>query len=374
MQKIRKSGSLIYDRLEDVYVEPIGYEEIRETLEQYRCVFIIGSPEYGKTYTATKLLWEFYKNGIEPMYIEKESKETADACVLRKLEYQDNSLKNTIIYIEDPVGKIEYKSNKHFEESIRSITSGLGVINAYLIITMREKIYQEFKPIGKVYLEKYIKNLNIANHSYDSEKRKEILSKWATVMKCKWFQDDNLRKAVLEYIEDDETKLPTPLNIKDFAIETGVGGGNSNTIDKQKLLEVIDNISQSTPERFAGDIKEMMEHGEMDNILFLCFPFISDWFSKDFVKAEYNKLRRSFKCKKNENAFERARTKFQDKIVISGYMRFSHPSYSEALSFLLLEDGAFTEAFSKVLSKLSHNIDAARDVLNFITDNFERLA
>lgn len=139
MQKIRKSGSLIYDRLEDVYVEPIGYEEIRETLEQYRCVFIIGSPEYGKTYTATKLLWEFYKNGIEPMYIEKESKETADACVLRKLEYQDNSLKNTIIYIEDPVGKIEYKSNKHFEESIRSITSGLGVINAYLIITMSDE-------------------------------------------------------------------------------------------------------------------------------------------------------------------------------------------------------------------------------------------
>lgn len=67
----------------------------------------------------------------------------------------------------------------------------------------------------------------------------------------------------------------------------------------------------------------------------------------------------------------------QDKIVISDYVRFSHPSYSQALTFLLLEDGVFTqintEAFSKVLSKLSRNIDSARDVLNFITDNFEKL-
>jgi hypothetical protein len=68
------------------------------------------------------------------------------------------------------------------------------------------------------------------------------------VMNCKWFQDDNLRKAVLEYIENDETKLPTPLNIKDFASETV---GNSDILNKEKLFEIIDSKSQRTPERFA---------------------------------------------------------------------------------------------------------------------------
>src|SRR5205823_100840 len=59
--EIGKSGSLLYDRFEDVYVAPIEYEEIESNLKKYRCVFITGTPEYGKTYTAIKLLWEFYK-------------------------------------------------------------------------------------------------------------------------------------------------------------------------------------------------------------------------------------------------------------------------------------------------------------------------
>ena len=75
--------------------------------------------------------------------------------------------------------------------------------------------------------------------------RKEMSSRWATVMNCKWFQDENLRKAVLEYIENDETKLPTPLNIKDFASETSSGNSNS-MLSKEKLLEMVNKISQRT--------------------------------------------------------------------------------------------------------------------------------
>ncbi|MGA8080343.1 MAG: hypothetical protein WB988_00640, partial [Candidatus Nitrosopolaris sp.] len=91
-----------------------------------------------------------------------------------------------------------------------------------LVVTMREEIYQQFNPIGKQDLKKYI----IANHSYDSERRKEMLYRWATIMNCKWFQDESLRKAVLEYMKNDETKLPTPLNIKDFASQTSFNGAS----------------------------------------------------------------------------------------------------------------------------------------------------
>ena len=150
---------------------------------------------------------------------------------------------------------------------------------------MREEIYQRFNPIGKEDL-KYIKKLNIANHSYDYEKRKEMLSRWATTMNCKWFQDANLKVEVLKYIEN-EAKLPTPLNIKDFVMETIQ---NTNTNNVEDLLQLVNKQSRRTAERFARDIIGMEEREEIDKVLFLLFPFISDSFSIDFVKAKYQEL------------------------------------------------------------------------------------
>jgi hypothetical protein len=143
---IGKSGSFIHYRFEDVYVPSNEYEEIEKILKEFRCVFITGSPEYGKTFTAIKLLWEFYKNSnYMPRYIEEGSKETNE--IITKLVNQDKSLENSVIYIEDPVGKTEYRSDKQFEGSIGSIISGLGHLNANLIITMREP-FKEFLSIN----------------------------------------------------------------------------------------------------------------------------------------------------------------------------------------------------------------------------------
>jgi hypothetical protein len=209
--------------------------------------------------------------------------------------------------------RILLEPNKQFEKSIGSIISGLGHLGLSLVITMREEIYQKFNPIGKEHLDKYIRKLNIANRSYDPNRRKDMLCRWATVMNCKWFQDENLREEVLDYIAYDETKLPTPLNIKDFASETAAAGnGFDKSFDKQKLFEIINRKSTSTPLWFARDIEEMHRHGEIDKILFLCFPFISDWFPFDFFKAEYNELCKNFKIK-DAYAFERACAKFHDK-------------------------------------------------------------
>jgi len=53
--------SKIYQRFDDVYVPPIEYDDIEKTLKEQRCVFIIGTAEYGKTFTAIKLMWDFHK-------------------------------------------------------------------------------------------------------------------------------------------------------------------------------------------------------------------------------------------------------------------------------------------------------------------------
>jgi hypothetical protein len=120
---------------------------------------------------------------------------------------------------------------------------------------------------------------------------------------------------------------------------------------------------------------EMEEHGERYKILFLCFPFISDWFSTNFVETKYLELLKDLDIK-DDYALKRIRAEFQDKIEFSYYIRFSHPSYSEALPYLLIEREIPTkindEIFGKVLIKLHTDNFAASDVARIIASNFDK--
>jgi hypothetical protein len=184
MEAIGKRGSLLYDKFEDVYVLPIEYNEIEERLKESRCVFITGTAEYGKTYTAIKLLWEYYKSGYKPKYIEEGSSKEATDIIKKLINLDKKSLENSIIYFEDPVGKTKYEPNKEFEEYIGSIISGLDRLDMYLIVTMREEIYKEFDPIEKKRIGEYVNKLNIGKRSYNYEKRKEMLLRWASLVEC----------------------------------------------------------------------------------------------------------------------------------------------------------------------------------------------
>jgi hypothetical protein len=59
-------------------------------------------------------------------------------------------------------------------------------------------------------------------------------------MDCKWSKDKDLTNTVLEAIKA-ETKLPTPLNIEQFAISTA-----KKVLDKDRLLEKINAKSIET--------------------------------------------------------------------------------------------------------------------------------
>ena len=199
---------------------------------------------------------------------------------------------------------------------------------------------------------------------------------WASIKKCIWLQHEKSKNRLLKAIKS-ETILPTPLNIKDFVM------ASRNVIEEEELLVILRKRSQKTPYRFAKDIDEMIKQGEREKILFLCFPFISDWFSIDFVKTEYNKLLTIFHIKDDYGlSFGRARKALEDKIEVTAIyntkrIRFSHPSYAEALPFLLLEDDIPTKIntkfFSKVLITLADNKDAASDVAHAIDRNFDKL-
>jgi FKBP-type peptidyl-prolyl cis-trans isomerase (trigger factor) len=76
--------------------------------------------------------------------------------------------------------------------------------------------------------------------------------------------------------------------------------------------------------------------------------------------------------------FEQMLDLFKDDIIgiHDGKISLSHPSYSKALPFLLLEHGIPTkinEIFSKVLVKLADNKYAASAVASTVANNIDKL-
>jgi hypothetical protein len=69
LEEIEHPGDKHYDRIGEVYVPLLEYEEIRKVLKKYRIVFITGAPEYGKTFTAIRLMWEYYQKGYRPKWV-----------------------------------------------------------------------------------------------------------------------------------------------------------------------------------------------------------------------------------------------------------------------------------------------------------------
>jgi hypothetical protein len=149
-----------------------------------------------------------------------------------------------------------------------------------------------------------------------------------------------------------------------------------------------------------------------DKILFLSFQFISD-FKVEFVRETYPKLVKELDLK-GALGFDSVLNWFEgDKISISdeysdkflqrilktlqklrdttqkyiengterrvnqNTLQFSHPSYSDALPYLLVDDGDFTrinkEIFSKLMLKLSEKDEAAWAVALAVAANFDKL-
>jgi conflict system STAND superfamily ATPase/trypsin-like peptidase len=368
LRKIHAEEIEKYHRINDLFVPPTQYEEIQDILAKHRIVFITGTKEYGKTYTAVRLLWEYFNEGYEPKWYSIEQEKIEGRDIRNRMIKIENLLKeHHVILFDDPFGKTQYEGNEELERNIGTINDAVeNTEDAYLIITSREEIFKEFVRITEYDPKDLEVKMNLKTSSYDYEKRKEMLLKWAEVYNCKWLSDDGLKAIVLEAIKD-KTKLPTSLNIQNFAYAT------KKTTDD--LSSKINEKSQETAWSFANEIKNMTDY----KILFLSFPFISDSFSVDFIKAKYQELINELDIKKDSWSFERVLYHFKDdKIDISrDKISFSHPSYSESLSYLLLENGFPTEIntgiFSNVLMKLSNIDEADLEVANFVYYNFDRL-
>lgn len=291
--------------------------------------------------------------------------------VRKKLQEIEQELKpGRAIYFEDPFGKTRYERSEALEREIGTFLESIEQTeNVYVIITSREEIFKEFEKehLSSVELRNFEKKLNIKRPSYDYEKRKEILFRWAESKSCKWLFDHSLVNTILEYIKD-RRKLPTPLSIRDFVYSS------ISLVEEFELLKKIEDKSKETARSFAKEVENMSD----DKILFLLFPFISN-FRISFVKSKYEKLAKKLKEQKPWE-FERTLEWFKDdKVTIyNNRIAFSHPSYYEALEYLLVEKGRPTrinrDLYSKVLLELLENDNTVDIAAVEIAYNFDKVS
>jgi hypothetical protein len=259
LRKLNVEKNAIYTRLEDVFVAPIQYPDIKSVLHKNRIVFITGTREYGKTYTAIWILWEFYKKGYDIKWFNIENKSIEDNI----LGIRNYISSRTIILFDDPFGKTPYVENEPLERGIREILDAIqNTSDAYVIITSREDNMRDFVLKSGFDPGNLEVMLGIHHPSYDYDKRKWILLNWAESENCAWLKNKSVKEMILAKLEKD-TKLATPLNIKDFAYAT------KNMTLVKDILKEFEEKSEGTPWSFAKEIKSMT----YDKILFPLFHF-----------------------------------------------------------------------------------------------------
>jgi hypothetical protein len=76
LNKINTPTPYSYIDIDHLWVAPREYDELRKILEKDSMVVITDPPEYGKTYTAIRILWEYYHyKGCLPILFEMKDRE-----------------------------------------------------------------------------------------------------------------------------------------------------------------------------------------------------------------------------------------------------------------------------------------------------------
>jgi len=340
LEQIGKPRSEWYNRIDRVFVQPNEFEDILRVLEKNKIVFLIGDPEVGKTYTAVRLLWEYYLRGYKPKW--HFGAEPLQRMEVRQSIVDLSEIENlSIIYFEDPFGKVSFEDHEDLRRQIGNLFAKVKDINARVIITSREEVFKEFQDriLSQSDLQKLAIQMTLKS-SYDSNKKKEMLTQWATAFDCKWLEIDQLKRSIIEKASD---KFQTPLSIRDFAF------ASKQCVDLSELMSLMADKSKETPRAFAEEIKHM----ERDKVLFLLVVFVLQRLEPRVVEDVYTKLCKKLELNLEANSFSHLKHWFRNKVVPHrewhGF-EFTHSSYMEGIVASL----AVREVTNFALTVFSH--------------------
>lgn len=337
-----------FKNLPALYVKPTEYEAIRRKLEREHVVFIIGEPHLGKTYTAFHLLWEYYREGYEPLHIRH------DRLVALLHQHEDDLKKllaqtfvgegnvPRVVHFDDPFGETMERRTERTNVFARELETFLKLARDYehvrVVVTTRLNIFREAvgETRGDARLAELEKSIRV-HTSYRRETLLDILHRYTNFYRPRWASDADIVAALDKQLP---SLLPAPHNIE-FFVRTSE---SLSTLD-----EVLLHVEQS--KEMVKALADWMGYLPAPEQVFLLlveiaasaitlFP-LTPAAAMDVEAAYMETLAYLFKRKHlpgiPAGSFENARAKF-DQILVerrdadtaTARLDFVHPSYHEA--------------------------------------------
>jgi hypothetical protein len=323
--KIGKSKNSWFRRIDSAYVEPNEYESILENLEKKKILFLVGDPEIGKTYTAARILWEYYLKGYTPVW--NSGKEPPDRKVIRKKLCEFDISNHTVTYFEDPFGQNRFEDRPELRRLIQTILFNIKQLDTRVIISSRENVFKEFTKeiLSEKDLSEFVFEMKLMKPSYTIDKMTQILISWAREHNCRWLSSNEL---TFDILIEANRRLTTPLSLWDFAFSS------KEYVNPSKLRALIKEKSKAVKASFAEEIVQMSK----EKIVFLSLISILSQLKPAVVKDIYHKISEHLKLNDSyQNSFESLEEQFATKVTLSEvgfhtqYYGFTHVSYENGV-------------------------------------------
>lgn len=362
LKLIHRPRDIWIRKIDYLYVPPLEYEEILEHLSSNKIIFITGTPDYGKTFTAVKIMWEFYNNGYNPKWIRKKAG-TELVNIISTVQSK------SIIYFEDPFGFYRYKKDKDLEREIEIILEKIEDIeDIYLIITSRKDFFLQFEKekYSNIDLKSFEKQLELDKPSYDRIRRWTLLMKYANFNECIWLKNPSIFK-FLEKEMESQSILPSPFSIKSFTVSTR----NSST-----QIQIEKELHDKSDETYKELIKEIKNFTN-DKKLFLSLFCICEYSNVKVVKKFYNALIYSLDITESMNFDELLQWYIDEiEVLLNGEIAYLNHTFFSLIEQFLINNHFIIKAknaFYEILEYLIGDKQGRISISYILDANFHKI-
>lgn len=346
-QKTISTSEEKYLYIDQYYVKPREYDEMLALLDRENVLVITGDPGIGKTYTAIRIMLDYYQRGLNPVWFFGMDKEDRDEQKEHMLNFEPHE--NDIVYLEDPFGRTVFENKEVLKTLFANWVERFRACKAKLIITSRAEVFKQFEKevLSGDKLEAYQRELNIRKPSYEIKDLQRIARLYINSY-ASWAENKELKDIVYKGIELGE--LISPLMIYNLV------KSHSRDTNAELLHKAISEAKKrDLVSQFAEEIRALSFPAK--TLLYLVLlsgkkniAIIRELFDKVqirlFEKAKFEGS--SFAFELNGQEGYRIQ-RLGEKIPV---YRFSHPTYEEALINLSLKDSSCALVTETCLTEL----------------------
>lgn len=346
LEKIKVSEER-YKFIDQYYVKPREYEEMKLLLDKENVLVITGDPGIGKTYSAIHFLREYFLQGFKPMWILGMAREDRD----RQIDYLSSfePEPNQIVYIEDPFGKTVFENREELQSLFFNLLQKFRASKAKLIITSRAEVFKQFKReiLQGEELQAFEKEMNVRNPSYDEVELIAIAKRYIDAY-TNWGKKGRYMNTIIKGIH--EGRLLSPLMIYTIV------RNNAQVSNLKVLKSAVNNANSDLIIQFAHEIQEL----PIPTKLLLYMVFLRGFrksmlIRRDIFQTVQSTLASSLSFNGSTFDFElRGQEGYRIQRIEDERpsYRFSHPAYEEALASLALNDSTCNLVFETVFREL----------------------